>query len=262
MRHTLHPTEKDSSAKAGLPPLPVRILILGARAESSLPPHVLAQLSHLFPAVPIHVFFIGPEAFIPPPAAPARSAAAATPTATAPQEEQQRSVYGVPSHTRIEHDGRLTITTLRSSYAEVHDLLGPFDPYQDVFFAFSPGFGFPDEHDPARTQLETNWHGAVQQILETKCALFCTGFSPADVERDVVALDRAEGIRGEFDWLVTPGENVFGSEKWEVAEFDPRVAVKTNWGLWGIRGKRYEVRGAAEAEGEEDDGGAGSNAER
>ncbi|GAA5916151.1 hypothetical protein JCM6882_005398, partial [Rhodosporidiobolus microsporus] len=58
----------------------------------------------------------------------------------------------------------------------------------------------------------------------------------------------AEGIRGEFDWLLTPGENVFASEKWEVAEFDPRVAVKTNWGVWGIRGKRYEVRGAVPEE--------------
>ena len=113
--------------------------------------------------------------------------------------------------------------------------MGPFDPYQDVFFAFSPGFGFPDETDPLKTQLETNWNKSVLSILETKCALFCTGFSPTDVERDVVALDKAEGIKGEFDWLLTPGENTFGSEKWEVAEFDPRVAVKTNWGIWGIR---------------------------
>lgn len=151
-------------------------------------------------------------------------------------------MYGVPSHTRIEHDGRLTITTLQSPYSQVHDLLGPFDPYQDVFFAFSPGFGFPDEHSPQLTQLETNWNADVRAILETKCALFGTGFSPADIERDVVALDKAEGIKGEFDWLLTPGENVFGSEKWEVAEFDPRVAVKTNWGVWGIRSVYYPTR--------------------
>ncbi|GAA5973903.1 hypothetical protein JCM8115_002444 [Rhodotorula mucilaginosa] len=232
LRHTLHPSDKDSTsaAKAGLPPSPVRILILGARAESSLPPHVLAQLSHLFPAIPLHLIFIGPEAYLP------------------PASTKETSVYGVPSHTRIEHDGRLTITTLQSPYSEVHDLLGPFDPYQDVFFAFSPGFGFPDEHSPQLTQLETNWNADVRAILETKCALFCTGFSPADIERDVVALDKAEGIKGEFDWLLTPGENVFGSEKWEVAEFDPRVAVKTNWGVWGIRGKRYEVRGGSAAD--------------
>ncbi|GAA5822625.1 hypothetical protein JCM11251_004322 [Rhodosporidiobolus azoricus] len=247
LRSTLHPPERDSSkppssspdslaSSAVLPPAPARIFVLGARAESSLPTHVLSQLSHLFPSLPLHLIFIGPEAFIP------------NTKAGQAESDEKRSVYGVPSHTRIEHDGRLTVTSLKGNYDEVHDLLGPFDPYQDVFFAFSPGFGFPDETVPSKTQLETNWHAAVTSILETKCALFCTGFSPADVERDVVALDKAEGIKGEFDWLLTPGENVFASEKWEVAEFDPRVAVKTNWGVWGIRGKRYEVRGATPAE--------------
>ncbi|GAA5894537.1 hypothetical protein JCM5296_005123 [Sporobolomyces johnsonii] len=239
LRQTLHPSEDSSSASAGLPPAPVRILILGARAESSLPSHVLSQLSHLFPSVPLHLLFIGPEAHIP------NTRAAAEQQAS----NDGRGVYGVPSYTRIEHDG-LTVTNLKCDYSDVHDLLGPFDPYQDVFFAFSPGFGFPDEHDPAKTQLETNWRSTVLSILETKCALFCTGFSPADIERDVVALDQTDGVRGEFDWLLTPGENVFGSEKWEVAEFDPRVAVKANWGIWGIRGKRYEVRDGG-VEGEE-----------
>lgn len=241
LRRTLHPPEKEGAAKAGLPPAPLRIFVLGARAESSLPSHVLAQLSHLFPSIPLHLVFIGPEAYIPAPA-PTRSTFSSSPSpspssssAADDAASASSSVYGVPSHTRIEHDGRLTVTSLRCNYSDVHDVLGPFDPYQDVFFAFSPGFGFPDEADPTKTQLETNWSSTVKSLLETKCALFCTGFSPADIERDVVALDQAEGIAGEFDWLVTPGENVFGSEKWEVAEFDPRVAVKTNWGVWGIR---------------------------
>lgn len=220
LRQSLHPPERSSAAKAGLPPAPVRIFILGARAESSLPAHVLQQISHLFPAVPLHIVFIGPEAFIP-------NTRAAT-------EQQSSSVYGVPSYTRIESDGT-TVTNLRATYEQVHDTLGPFDPYQDVFFTFSPGFGFPDEQDPLKTQLETNWNSSILSILETKCALFVTGFSPADIERDVVALEKTEGVKGEFDWLLTPGENVFASEKWEIAEFDPRVAVKTNWGLWGIR---------------------------
>ncbi|GAA5847894.1 hypothetical protein JCM3766R1_003175 [Sporobolomyces carnicolor] len=228
LRQSLHPPERSSAAKAGLPPAPVRIFILGARAESSLPAHVLQQISHLFPAVPLHIVFIGPEAFIPN-------------TRAAAEQQQSSSVYGVPSYTRIESDGT-TVTNLRATYEQVHDVMGPFDPYQDVFFTFSPGFGFPDEQDPLKTQLETNWHQSILSILETKCALFVTGFSPTDIERDVVALDKADGIKGEFDWLLTPGENVFASEKWEIAEFDPRVAVKTNWGIWGIRGKRYEVR--------------------
>ncbi|KAL8278483.1 hypothetical protein RQP46_009173 [Phenoliferia psychrophenolica] len=226
LRQALHPGPiLSGDIRLSRPPVPVRIFVLGARAESSLPPDVLKQLSHVFPRAPIHLFFVGPEAILPP---AARTAV-------------NDSVYGVPSHTRISNEN-LTLTTLQCDYSEIHDSLGPFDPYLDVFFAFSPGFGFPAEDGSGKTQLETNWLQSVLSILETKCALFCTGFSPSDVERDVVALDKSEGIKGEFDWLLTPGENVFGSEKWEVAEFDPRVAVKTNWGIYGIRGKRYEVR--------------------
>ncbi|KAM0753901.1 hypothetical protein T439DRAFT_322786 [Meredithblackwellia eburnea MCA 4105] len=222
LRQALHPAPATSD-RFSRPPVPVRIFVVGARAESSLPPHVLQQLSHVFPRVPLHVFFVGPEAILP------------------PQSRTSTEVYGVPSHTAIVSDN-LTLTTLLCPYEEIHDSLGPFDPYLDVFFAFSPGFGFPSETEEGKTQLETNWLRSVLQILETKCALFCTGFSPVDLERDIVALDKSEGIKGEFDWLLTPGENIFGSEKWEVAEFDPRVTVKTNWGLYGIRGKRYEVR--------------------
>ncbi|KAI5477783.1 mRNA processing-related protein [Pseudohyphozyma bogoriensis] len=234
LRQALHPPQLTSEVAASRPPTPVRIIILGARAESSLPSHVMLQLSALFPRTPLHLYFVGPEAHIP-------TSSSRTPTSISKVQSAEESPYGVPTHTRTDSDN-LILTTLKANYSEIHDSLGPFDPYLDVFFAFSPGFGFPCETDASITQLESNWLESIRNILETKCAMFCTGFSPADVERDVVALDRSEGIKGEFDWLLTPGENVFGSEKWEVAEFDPRVAVKTNWGLYGIRGKRYEVR--------------------
>ena len=87
----------------------------------------------------------------------------------------------------------------------------------------------------------TEWGGTLPLLLQTKCPIFVTGFSPADVERDIRSLSTAPGVAGEFDWVITPGENAFGSEKWEVADFDPRVMVKTNWGIWGIRGKRRDV---------------------
>jgi len=90
-------------------------------------------------------------------------------------------------------------------------------------------------------------------ILDTKCPLFVTGFSPTDVERDVRSLDGVDGVSGEFDWVLTPGVNPFGSEKWDIAEFDPRVMVKTNWGVWGIKGKRRDIReGYEEVEMEDD----------
>lgn len=91
-------------------------------------------------------------------------------------------------------------------------------------------------------QAQKEWAKAIEQILATRCALVSTGFSPADVERDVLAFESVEGVRGEFEWLITPGENVFASQQWAIADFDPRVAVKANWGIWAVRGKAYDVQ--------------------
>lgn len=78
-----------------------------------------------------------------------------------------------------------------------------------------PETGVPQDPIP---QSQTNWHEALLQIMETKCALFCTGFSLADVERDVLALDQTDGVAGEFEWVLNPGENPFASLKVDVAD--------------------------------------------
>ncbi|ELU44834.1 Mss51p [Rhizoctonia solani AG-1 IA] len=266
LRYSLHaesPTgDEDPSGKP-----PMRIFIIGARAESSLPTHVWEQLAHLFPNTPFHIYMIGPQvslpaiAIPPPPPKPAPTKNSESTrdapkpvlfeppippqtTPTGPTKTRDSAPdYGVPSSTSSVSD-QLTITCLRAPYADVHaHFAETFDPYTDVFFAFCPGFGFPSPTSPDMLQISApgEWGTTVPLILSTKCALFVTGFSPTDVERDVKSLETVEGVAGEFDWVVTPGENPFGSEKWEVADFDPRVMVKTNWGVWGIRGKRREV---------------------
>lgn len=161
------------------------------------------------------------------------------------------SLYGAPSYT-VPYAPQISLTGIQAPYSAIHPALSDsLDPYTDVFFLFCPGFGFPSPSGAThpttgepllQAESPTEWGGVLPQLLQTKCAVFCTGFSPADVERDVRALARVEGVAGEFDWVVTPGENAFGSEKWEVADFDPRVMVKTNWGIWGIKGKRRDIR--------------------
>ncbi|UZJ55487.1 hypothetical protein CBS101457_004807 [Exobasidium rhododendri] len=302
LRQTLHP------ALGAKPSLDVmRIFVVGARAESSLPPAVWDQLSFMFPGVPLHIFLIGPEATV---------LGDSPGTSTSNHRGRLRSSnYGVPSKTVTISEG-LTLTTCKCNYEDIHSQLEPFDPYTDVFFTFSPGFGFPsivgqeevnrarwearDEEErmararetyhagagkappstinldemqpqggevpsaepvprPALTssempmgaysslttapivQAQREWRNALGQILSTKCALISTGFSPADIERDILAFESVDGIQGEFEWLINPGENAFASQQWAVADFDPRVAVKANWGLWAVRGKSYNV---------------------
>ncbi|KIS68839.1 uncharacterized protein UMAG_02830 [Mycosarcoma maydis] len=357
LRQTLHPKQGDKPMLDKM-----RIFVVGARAESTLPPAVWDQLTYMFPNVPLHLFLIGPEAHIPTDKQLSLQQHRAGPGSGAISMHKGRirkSNYGVPSRTVVVSEG-LTITTIQSNYQDVHTQLEPFDAYTDVFFAFSPGFGFPsqlavDEADKARqedrdheahfarakstyhavgaeaaesteasaqkaaddavelakaqiaeqqirldgdstassaasvkpvaaaaytidatsspqggdipseepapvltspdghtftalttapvVQAQREWARAIGQILSTRCALIATGFSPADVERDVLAFESVDGVRGEFDWLITPGENVFASQQWAVADFDPRVAVKANWGLWAVRGKRYDIQG-------------------
>ena len=295
---TLHvPPGTPETEEASVDKPQMRIFILGARAESSLPPHVWEQLTMLLPAALFHLYFIGPQVSLPKPpnsgpkpsAAAKEDAAPNTEAASEPVKENQATestdttkpeeekpvyvpnvyepptpapiarlkrtresveLYGVPSYT-VPYTPQLTITGMQANYADVHaQFQETFDPYTDCFFLFSPGFGFPsptcvDEvtGEPLKQIASpAEWGSVIPSLLATKCPIFVTGFSPTDVERDIKSLSEAPEVAGEFDWIITPGPNAFGSEKREVADFDPRVMVKTNWGVWGIRGKRRDIR--------------------
>ena len=141
---------------------------------------------------------------------------------------------------------------------------GVFDPYFDVFVAFHPGLGHPaSAHE---------WEDTLPCLLETKCAVICTGYTEWDMERDrrwVVEKTSPEAIRamrgsrgsetegdkspellaaeaekrekGEMDVLLEPGENIFRSLRWDLNDLDPGDISCGNWGLWAFRGKRYEA---------------------
>ncbi|KAG6820570.1 hypothetical protein H0H93_015090 [Arthromyces matolae] len=300
LRSTLHVAPgapETAEAVVGKPQ--VRIFLLGARAESSLPPHVWEQLTMLFPSTHLHLFFIGPQVSLPKaessrPASeststqtgdsasetsPIKSTSSHTTTNTqeksaevtekkpdylpnvyqpptpAPIERLKRTRssierYGVPSYT-VPYTPQLTITGLQANYADVHALFqNTLDPYSDLFFMFCPGFGFPSPESVSEETGEpvlqisspTEWGPVMPMLLASKCPIFVTGFSPTDVERDVRSLSTAPDVAGEFEWVITPGPNAFGSEKWEIADFDPRVMVKANWGIWGIRGKSRDIQ--------------------
>ncbi|KAI9809721.1 MAG: hypothetical protein M1825_000154 [Sarcosagium campestre] len=222
LRYTLHPPRSGSGLDIkGLRPAPppVRIFILGARAESSLPREVWSQLPHMFPRASVHLIFIGPESMA------NRDHEFPLP------ERTPENPFGAIVEDRISH--QLKITTFVEYYHTLHDagIFGPFDPYFDCFMLFHPGLGHPaSSHE---------WKETLPKLLETKVPIFSTGYTKWDMERDIKWVDDEMG--GEVDILLEPGENRFRSLRWNLNDLDPQDITCPNWGLWGFRGKRYET---------------------
>lgn len=159
--------------------------------------------------------------------------------------------YGHRSYT-LPFNEQMSITGIRANYLDVHaQFEDTLDPYSDVFFFFHPGFGLPSVR-PGSVSEETGepllaisspteWAGIIPRILESKCPMFVTGSSPADLERDVKALNTDPEIENNYDWVITPGPNTFLSERWLVNPWDFRIMTRHNWGIWGIRGKTKEL---------------------
>jgi splicing suppressor protein 51 len=220
LRYSLHParTGAGSDMKGLRPnPPPVRLFILGARAESSLPREVWIQLAHMFPRVTFHLIFIGPESM-------------ANRDAEFPLPPRSPSnPFGAIVEDRIAQT--LKISTYVEYYHTLHQAqhFYPYDPYMDCFMLFHPGLGHPaSSHE---------WAETIPMLLETKCPIFATGYTQFDMDRDIEWLQKTAG--GEVDILMTPGENKFRSLRWDLNDLDPQDISCGNWGIWGFRGKRY-----------------------
>lgn len=220
LRYTLHPPPSGAGMDIkGLRPNPppVRIFVLGARAESSLPREVWIQLSYLFPRATFHLILIGPE-----------SMTNRDSEMPLPDRSPQNPFAGVVED-RISH--QLKITTFVEYYHTLHqaELFHPFDPYFDCFVLFHPGLGHPaSSHE---------WEETVPQLLETKVPIICTGYTEWDMDRDRMWVE--EKMKGEYDLLMEPGENKFRSLRWDLNDLDPTDISCGNWGIWAFRGKRY-----------------------
>ena len=222
LRYTLHPPRSGGGLDIkGLRPNPppVRIFILGARAESSLPREVWIQLSYIFPRVAFHLIFIGPESMA------NRDSEFPLPPRT------PRNPFGAIVEDRISH--QMKISTFVEYYHTLHSAghFYPYDPYFDCFMLFHPGLGHPvSSHE---------WEETLPQLLETKVPIVCTGYTEWDMQRDRSWVE--EKVRGEYDLLMEPGENRFRSLRWDLNDLDPSDISCGNWGVWAFRGKRYET---------------------
>ncbi|KAH7328517.1 PXA domain-containing protein [Stachybotrys elegans] len=222
LRYNLHPPKTGRGAGVDqIRPEPpaVRIFVLGARAESSLPRSAWIQLSHMFPEARLHLVFIGPESM-------------ANRDDEFPLPERTASnPFGAVVEDRIWH--KLKISTIVDYYHTVHKTgyFAPYDPYFDCFMLFHPGLGHPaSSHE---------WEETLPLLLETKLPIISTGYTQFDLERDVEFVHKKSG--GEFDVLLEPGENIFRSLRWDLNDLDPQDISCGNWGVWAFRGKRYEA---------------------
>ncbi|KAI3336936.1 PXA domain-containing protein [Xylariaceae sp. AK1471] len=219
LRYTLHPPRTGGGVGIkGLRPEapPVRIFILGARAESSLPRNVWVQLAHLFPRGKFHLIFIGPESMA------NRDDEFPLPSRTA------SNPFGAIVEDRVWPN--MKISTIVDYYHTLHKTghFYPYDPYFDCFVMFHPGMGHPaSSHE---------WAETVPLLLETKAPILVTGYTQHDMERDIAWVNKT--CHGEFDMLMEPGENTFRSLRWDLNDLDPQDISCGNWGVWAFRGKR------------------------
>ncbi|KAI0187024.1 PXA domain-containing protein [Astrocystis sublimbata] len=226
LRYTLHPPKTGGGVGIqGLRPEapPVRIFILGARAESSLPRNVWVQLAHLFPRGKFHLVFIGPESMA------NRDDEFPLPPRTA------SNPFGAVVEDRVWPT--MKISTIVDYYHTIHKtgLFYPYDPYFDCFVLFHPGLGHPaSSHE---------WAESVPLLLETKAPIIVTGYTQDDMKRDIEWVDKT--CHGEFDILMKPGENTFRSLRWDLNDLDPQDISCGNWGVWSFRGKRPKAPATA-----------------
>ncbi|KAG1443304.1 hypothetical protein G6F56_010722 [Rhizopus delemar] len=139
------------------------------------------------------------------------------PDALAPNQEP---------HTRSVNE-RLLFTYDNALYEDYHEKIEKFDPFTDLFFMFSPGIG----------HFKQDWKASIEKMLETKCPIFVTGYDQEDMKNDIAAVE--EGY--QFDWILNPTVNEYRSLKRDVNLMDVRQTIFANYGIWGFRGKRYDV---------------------
>ncbi|ODQ81409.1 hypothetical protein BABINDRAFT_106955 [Babjeviella inositovora NRRL Y-12698] len=209
LRYTLYPAKRQSTWKER----PMRIFILGARAESQLPGPVWKQLTMLHPGVEFEIHFIGPEAYF--------------------DRAKNQYLYLNNSKTVERVDSTLSLQFHTEFFHVLHEATDffPYDPYLDVFFCFHPGFGSPE--------CKEMWAKSIPALLESKCAVFVSSYNDEDLATDYQHLTST--YEKDMDILFKPTENLYGATKWELNDMNPHETFQFNQQIFGFRGKRYHT---------------------
>lgn len=217
LRYTLYPPHsKLKESSTSFKDRPVRIFIVGSKMESMLPGYVLKQFGYLFPDTKFEIHFIGPECYFEPQ------------SKTFTSTEQP---FGRPLHEK--YDSQISLYYHSCYFYELYargDLF-PFDPYLDIFFLFHPGFMTVDE---------IHWDKSLRGLLESKCAVYVTGYHEEDTKRELYWLMNHK-LADELDILMQQTKNRFGSTKLDLVDSNPTETFQSNNEIFAFRGKRYHA---------------------
>ncbi|CUM63506.1 uncharacterized protein PRCAT00001082001 [Priceomyces carsonii] len=217
LRYTLYPPYAKSRDTSGtFKERPMRIFLVGAKMEAMLPGYVWKQFGYLFPETKFEIHFIGPECYF-------------DPETRSFQSTDQP--HGRPMVNKF--DEQISLLHHTQYFNDVYDTqdLFPFDPYLDVFFLFHPGFTTADE---------LVWDKSLKGLLESKCAVFVTGYHERDILREVDWLKNHK-LNKEMDVLMDTTKNIFGSTKLDLMDTNPTETFQANNQIFAFRGKRYHA---------------------
>lgn len=216
LKYSLYSTAQSKDSEVNFKDRPMRIFIVGAKMEAMLPGYVWKQFGYLFPDTKFEIHLIGPHSHF---------------DADAKNFTPSDRPYGRPIVTG--YDEQIVIHHHTKYFHEVYDTgdLFPFDPYLDCFFLFHPGF---------RTADEIHWDKSLKGLLESKCAVYVTGYHGKDLERELTWLE-SHPLYEETDILMRPTENIFGSTKLDLVDANPTETFQANHDMFAFRGKRYHA---------------------
>lgn len=216
LRYTLYDSQSTSTSDLAstFKERPMRIFILGAKMESMLPGFVWKQFGYLFPDTKFEIHLVGPEAYF----------------------DSETRTFGPTNEPNgnakvVRADDQLTFHYHTNYFHELYNTgdLFPFDPYLDVFFMFHPGF---------QTADHIYWDKALKGLLDSKCAVFVTGYHEKDLAREIQWLEN-HPLHDEMDVLMNPTDNVFECTKLDLVDINPTETFNSNCKLYAFRGKRY-----------------------
>lgn len=169
----------------------IKLQVLGARAEATMPRHIWEDLCYFHPHRRFAIKLIGDHA---------------------PQMRKKAAAQVADTSANT-----LELEIINGLYHEIQDKTLP-----DAFVMFNPGVGHPF--------LKSNWRPTIEAVLTSGRPILLTAFSEEDQERDLKVLNAiATDSRMELDFIVSPRLNPFQKRTCQMDPSNLLAPIQTNY---------------------------------